>query len=50
MRSDQEKDDLVKQLFKRYEDVVAACPENHAMDMVHTHLHIAKVRGGPSHQ
>ena len=50
MRSDQEKDDLVEQLFKRYEDVVASSPENHGMDMVHAHLHIAKVRDGPSHQ
>ncbi|CAL4234931.1 unnamed protein product, partial [Meganyctiphanes norvegica] len=41
-RSQKEKEDIVDKLFKMYEAEVAAAPEEHAMDYVHTYIHIKK--------
>lgn len=43
-RSSSERDDLVDELFKRYTDTVAASPEEHGMDYVHSHVRIKKTK------
>lgn len=37
-----EADDMADELFRRYEDLVAQSPSEHAMDHVHAYLHIGK--------
>ena len=41
-RPDADKDAIVDEFFKRYEDEVAAAPEDHGMDYVHAYIHIQK--------
>ena len=42
-RSAKERADIVDQFYQRYEDMVAADPDGHAMDYVHSYLAIEKV-------
>jgi indole-3-acetate O-methyltransferase len=37
-----EADAMVDEMFRRYEARVALAPEEHAMDYVHSYLHVAK--------
>ena len=37
-----EADDMADELFRRYEELVAQSPSEHAMDHVHAYLHIGK--------
>ena len=41
-RTDQEKTDIVDNLFNRYEDEIAHDPKNHKLDIVALNVHIRK--------
>ena len=42
-RSEKERNEIVDLFFKRYEDLVAKAPEEHAMYYVHAYMNIQKV-------
>ena len=41
-RSEAEKDEIVDEMFRRYEADVAVAPQDHGMDYIHAHIHIQK--------
>ena len=41
-RSSEEKEKIVDELFRRYEDEVAKCPEDHGLDFVNAYMVIEK--------
>ena len=42
-RSDEEKTELVKELWRKYEDIIAEAPEEHSVRIVHAHLRVKKL-------
>ncbi len=42
-RSDEEKTELVEELFTKYEERVAAAPEKHALRAVFAYIHVRKI-------
>ncbi|KAJ1624275.1 S-adenosyl-L-methionine-dependent methyltransferase [Pavlovales sp. CCMP2436] len=41
-RSEDERDAIVNELFERYTQAVAHAPDDHAMDYVHSYIHLSK--------
>ena len=42
-RCQEEKNELVDELYQRCEDIVAQDPEKHALDYIHAYIHIEKL-------
>ncbi len=42
-RSDEEKTELVEEMWSKYEDVVAEAPEEHEMNFVHAYIRVRKI-------
>ena len=44
-RPAEERDAIVDEFYRRYEDMVAENPDGHAMDYIHSYIEIEKVDG-----
>ncbi len=42
-RIDEEKTELVEEMWRKYEDVIAEAPEEHSVRTVHAHLRVKKL-------